>query len=358
MIGLMNASPMKAAGLIYGPQKHHLDHIAPLTILLGIPLIVTEPEIEQLSAKYYPHLVTLCFDYPEVGDKIVQECDVIFSSLPRDLFDPIVFIAENLRQTRVLNIWCPHGNSDKGHHSYFMEGLSKEEIALIYGEKMRAFLMEKGAYSQLHAAITIGNYRYQYYQSHAPFYDQLVQKEIAVKLKKGNPTVLYAPTWEDAEKSSSFEESIKHLLAQVPSHWNLIVKPHPNTLLKMQNPDRYEDRENVLILKEFPPIYPLLNFVDVYLGDLSSIGYDFLTFQKPLFFLNAKRRDPKKDKGLFLYRCGTVIEPDHFGEIFSIIEKSDPTPYKKIQKDVYAHTFGKSDNIKEKIQEAYECYLS
>jgi len=99
---------IQAAGLIYGRQMHHLDHIAPLAMMMGVPLIVTEPQLEELSLKYYPQLEVLCFDYPEVGEKIVQNCDVIFSSLPRDLFDEIVFIAEQLRGKRVLNL-CMEG---------------------------------------------------------------------------------------------------------------------------------------------------------------------------------------------------------------------------------------------------------
>ena len=30
------------AGLIYGPDLHHLDHLAPICSLMNIPLIVTE----------------------------------------------------------------------------------------------------------------------------------------------------------------------------------------------------------------------------------------------------------------------------------------------------------------------------
>lgn len=340
-------STIRAAGLIYGLQKHHLDHIAPLAIMMGMPLIITEPELAELGAKYYPQLETICFDYPEVGEKIVQDYDVIFSSLPRDLLDQIVFIAENLRQKRVLSVWCPHGNSDKGHASYFMEGLDKEEVALVYGQKMIDFLIKKGAYSQLLASITIGNYRCQHYQSEAPFYDQLVQEEIGSKLKKENPTVLYAPTWDDAEKSSSLNDAIAPLINHLPDHWNLLIKPHPNTHAK----DYPEERENLLIVKDFPPIYPLLNFADVYLGDLSSIGYDFLTFQKPMFFLNTAGRDPLTDKGLYLYRSGTVIEAKNIENVFSIIEMTDGAHYKKIQEEVYGYTFGPCKNLKEKIED-------
>ncbi len=344
---------MRAAGLIYGRQEHHLDHLAPLSIQLGIPLIVTEPRLAELAKRHYPKLTTLLFDYAEMGDALVQGYDLIFSSMARDLFDQIVFIAESLRQKRVQTIWCPHGNSDKGHASYFMEGLKREEVALVYGQQMVDFLTLKGVYSSLKSAIVIGNYRYNYYLSAAPFYDGLVQREISSKLKRGNRTLLYAPTWDDAESSSSFYEAIDTLIDQVPDEWNLIVKPHPNTLETMEDPERWRSRENVLIIKDFPSIYPLLNFVDVYLGDFSSIGYDFLTFKKPMFFLKSSGRKATGDKGHYLHRCGRVIEAENFGEIFSTIESSSSGSYKKIQEEVYAHVFGEGEDAKEKIREVY-----
>ena len=346
-----------AAGLIYGPQEHHLDHIAPIAILMNVPLIVTEPHLEDLANKYYPQLVTFCFDYVELGKVVVQEYEVIFSSLPQDLFNQIFFVAENLFKKKLLSIWCPHGNSDKGHASFFMEGLNKEKIALVYGQKMIDFLIEKKAYSQLYATIIIGNYRYAHYQACAPFYDRLVEEEVATKLRQNSPTILYAPTWDDAENSSSQSKALQPLIENLPDHWNLIVKPHPNTMQKILHLDDSIQKENLLILKDFPPIYPLLKYVDVYLGDLSSIGYDFLTFQKPMFFLNSSRRDQKQDKGLYLYQCGTVIEPEDFSRFFSIIEKTPAKSFQKIQDEVYSYVFGKGENTKEKIRETYERYL-
>jgi len=344
---------LRAAGLIYGLQEHHLDHIAPMAALMEIPLIITEPHLEAIAIKYYPHLSTIYFDYLEAGDRIVREFDLIISSMPRDLFYQIVFVAENLRKKRVLNIYCPHGNSDKGHASQFMEGLSKEEIVLVYGQKMRDFMAEKGSYSQLYAAITVGNYRFDYYKKHVFFYKDLIQEEIASKFRNTYPTLLYAPTWDDAERSCSFHCTINSLIKQLPSEWNLIVKPHPNTIQTMDYCCSMENRKNILFLEHFPPIYPLLNFVDAYLGDMSSIGYDCLTFQKPMFFLNTNRRDPKTDKGLYLYRCGRVIAPEHMEKIFSVAGKGKECGYTQIQREIYHYVFGDNTAFQKILKETY-----
>ncbi|WP_194847595.1 CDP-glycerol glycerophosphotransferase family protein [Candidatus Neptunochlamydia vexilliferae] len=323
-----------AIALIHGNDKHHLDHLAPLASQLGIPLIVTDVEIETLAKRYYPNLTIFYFDPVSVGTRVVSKFDTVISSLPKDLLDQIFFIPENLQNKKLNYIWCPHGNSDKGHASYFMEGLSKEKQALVYGKRMVDFLKEKGVYEQLEEVKFLGNYRHQYFLSHTPFYQEVVEKEIVSKLPRENKTVLYAPTWKDAENSSSLEAALKPLLEGLPKNWNLIVKPHPNLEVDIE-----VQKENALILKDFPPIYALLSAVDAYLGDMSSIGYDFLTFRKPMFFLNPNKRCPKKDKGLYLTRCGTLIAQSDFDKIFSIIEKSDSAPFAKVQEAVYNRTY-------------------
>lgn len=333
---------MKPAALIYGKQPHHLDHLAPLAWFLKIPLIVTEPELEGLCHTFYPEVIVHSVENIAVGEFCVSHFDTIISSLPQDLLNLILFIPEALHQKKLQSIWCPHGNSDKGHHSYFMEGLYKERITLVYGDKMIDFLKEKGAHAQLEKIIFLGNYRFEYYQKHASFLDRLLQKELRKKLPTNQRTLLYAPTWEDDEKSSSLLEVFPFLIRQLPDHWNLIIKPHPNQKFSLE-----EQKPNLYLLENFPPIYPLLNLVDAYLGDMSSIGYDFLIFKKPMFFVNPKERNPQTDRGLFLTQCGPLIPPKDFNKIFAIIEETDPSSFVKIQEKVYDYTFAKEGKIHE-----------
>ncbi len=325
---------IRTAGLIEGPHKQYLDHLAPLASQLNIPLIITDIEMETLAKRYYPHLSLLYLEPVQLGHYVVSTFDTIISPLPRGLLDLTFFVPERLLGKKLSHVWCPHGNSDKGHASYFMEELSKEKRAFVYGKRMVDFLKEKEVYGQLEDVKVLGNYRYQYFLDHSSFYKEIVQEEILSKLPHGNKTLLYAPTWNDAESSSSFETALDPLLKGLPGNWNLIVKPHPNLAIDIE-----VKGENVLILDDFPPIYPLLNVVDAYLGDMSSIGYDFLTFRKPMFFLNPNKRCPEKDKGLYLTRCGTLIPSKDFDKIFSIIKKSKPTSFIKAQEEVYNATF-------------------
>ncbi len=136
------------------------------------------------------------------------------------------------------------------------------------------------------------------------------------------------------------------LIEQLPDNFNLIIKPHPN--LKWQRDgqaddllSKYQDKPNLCILWEFPPIYPLLEIVDIYLGDMSSIGYDFLTFNRPMFFFNPNRRDVALDEGLFLFRCGIEIRPDDYKDIFLCIAKGlqEERKFSKLRNEVYQYCF-------------------
>ncbi|HSW86827.1 MAG TPA: CDP-glycerol glycerophosphotransferase family protein [Rhabdochlamydiaceae bacterium] len=350
------------AGLIYGPEPHHLDHLAPLCTLLQIPLIVTEEEISNTAHKYYPWLDVILWDYLEISQNLPESYDVIFCSIPRDIFDEIFFFSQKILHKKVHTVWCPHGNSDKGTQTYFMEALQKEVILLVYGQKMIDFLMKKEAFKQMKSYVVIGNYRSLSYKRELEFYKRMVSKEILGKMKKPSKIVLYAPTWQDYEQSSSFYDACPHLIENLPEDWNLIIKPHPNLLSQDagkvdQIMWKYEECPNVLFLTEFPLIYPLLEVTDIYIGDMSSIGYDFLTFDRPMFFLNQNKRDSKTDEGLYLYKCGVEILPKQYPEIYKIIDVHLPTDaltFSTIRKQIYDYTFGEEKNWDDLRQSIYK----
>ena len=155
---------------------------------------------------------------------------MIFYSIPRDLFDEVFFFAQKLLQREVHTIWCPHGNSDKGHSISFMEALRKKEIALVYGKQMIDVLRVKGVLNQLKSFVITGNFRHALYLQHKNFYDQLAQQEIVRRLSPAKKTILYAPTWQDYERSTSFFDAMPLMAETLPSDTNLIVKLHPNLL--------------------------------------------------------------------------------------------------------------------------------
>lgn len=308
-------SQTKTCALIYGETLHYIDHLAPLASYLDIPLIVTEIAYKELIEKQYPDVKPFYIAPSLAPWTIVENFSYLISCLPKAFLKEAFSFAEESLKKKVQTIWCPHGNSDKGWKNPFMKKLKEESLLLIYGEKMAKFLKEMEVNVPY---IPIGNYRKWYYEKNVTFYQTLLEKEIFSHLpKKAKATLLFAPTWDDSENSSSFSY-LKQFANEIPDDYTLLVKLHPNTMKQKEKElihleALFEKNKNLFLIKELQTIYPLLDRVDLYIGDMSSIGYDFLSFQKPMCFFN-----PQKKSGLttFLFQCGKELSYKK-GQLFS-----------------------------------------
>ncbi|MEX0961232.1 MAG: CDP-glycerol glycerophosphotransferase family protein [Simkaniaceae bacterium] len=328
----------KGCALVYGQMIHHLDHLATLASILQIPLIVTEEEIEKAAKRHYPSLVTYFYDPLMAPKEIVKKYDFVFSSLPIDLFNEIFFVSMQMLQKKLLSIWVPHGQSDKGSFSPFYEALYKESIALVYGERMIDQFKSAKLLDKISHIIEVGNYRLDYYQQHKSFYDKLISNTLLKSLDPKKRTLLYAPTWQDREDSCSLFHLGPQLINNISANFNLIIKLHPNTLLSdlpaiESLKGLAEKKENIHFLASFSPIYPLLGLTDLYLGDMSSIGYDFLAFDRPLILINHHMREkqPLSEAALTL----TPSDFDHIEDFFY----SDQPQLQKNRQNLYKKTF-------------------
>ncbi|MBM3199191.1 MAG: hypothetical protein FJZ58_08100 [Chlamydiae bacterium] len=334
------------AGLIYGPFPHYIDHLAPLCALLAIPLLVTEEEIAMSIKTFYPDVDVRHLSPLLLAEYVVTNFSLLFICTPRILFDEVFFFAQALHHRRIHTVWCPHGNSDKGHKVVWMETLNQERALLVYGQRMLYFLQNKGVHLESKHIFMLGNHRKEYYERHKTFYRNLVMQQIKIPLSFTGKVIVYAPTWEDAEDSSSFYRGLPALVDALPEEFYLLVKPHPNLLKDpfgkgMRWVERYEGKKNVCFLLDFPSIYSLLGIADLYIGDFSSIGYDALAFSIPMFFLSQGKSNPL-DPRTYLYRCGVEIEPEEYEHIYDIIRKELPEDQKlfyEIRKSVYQETF-------------------
>jgi len=326
---------LRCAAFNTGPDFHLLDHIAPLSSLMNMPLYTTEEKNSKLALHYYPQ-VEIRYE-PDLEFKLKnlsEEFDALFeckywaphlSSLFRQLYKKEMHL-----------VFCPHGQSDKGFKAPLLAPYAQQDAVLLYGDLLIEMLKELGIWTSISRYAIVGNYRLQFYKKHQAFYDALAEKEIFSRLDQKKPTLLYAPTWMDADRSTSFFDCGRSIIDQLPSHWNLILKLHP--LLEQRDPSRYypleslvESKPNAVLITEFPPVYPLLSRVDAYLGDSSSVGYDFLKFQKPLFFF------PTKNLGR-IHSCGTVLSS--IENIFPALEKQISPSIQKKQRDLYDFSFG------------------
>lgn len=343
---------MRCSAIITGPETH-LDHLGVLSSLLQIPLFVTDEKTYILAKLYYPDLdVTLKgLDELTIG-YLAENFDAIFETGKFWTAELKPFF-ELLFRKKMRFVFCPHGNSDKGHS---LQNHVEQDISLVYGDHLSDLLKRTNAAAKIKHFVRTGNYRYPYYLKHRTFFDALAKEKVFCRFKNKKPTILYAPTWQDRENPTSFFSATDALIEQLSSNFNLVIKLHP--FLLEDHPasifsvtSRYENHPSVLFLTDFPPIYPLLARCDLYLGDYSSIGYDFLKLNKPLYFLN-----PKKSTSLSpLQTCGLEIPAEGGGRLDEFLMNTLEESQKKLsdqRQKIYFHAFGEEispTNLKENI---------
>lgn len=343
---------MKRAVALNPKPDNLLDHLGVLAAILDIPLIVTEPKTYELAVSLYPQVNTLLMDGDALSlDFLAANFDTLFVSSKLwaiEMFPLFPLFCH--KKMRI--VYCPHGNSDKGH-TLTKGSHAPEDVNLVYGDHMLDLLRDTGMLEMIQQTIATGNYRYAFFQKHQAFYRDLAERAVFSKLDRAKKTIFYAPTWNGEENPSSFFSHCAELIQQLPSSFNLLIKLHPH--LFEQAPaqtiaifERYKDHPQALFLEDFPPIYPLLELADAYLGDFSSIGYDFLAFCKPMYFFNPAGTDLHRDRGRFLHRCGMEISARE--NIFDFIDKTlekNRCEFSSIRKEIYTYTFGKHRTLDE-----------
>ncbi len=340
---------MKAAGFIIHFDTH-LDHLGVLCELLDIPLIVSEEHLFNAAHTFYPHLQVELRSYTDVTSKsIMEEFDFLYFSSRLWAWESYVF-AREFYKNDVRIIYCPHGNSDKGHSLIAHPDYPESDIELYYGEHMYDLLEKKGAVDKAQGAIRLGNFRYSYYKKHRTFYNALAHKHIFAHLDPLKETILYAPTRPSDECPTSFFQECGTLIEKLPDQYNLLIKLHP--VLEKDFPvetlqllGKHSDTPRVLFTENFPPIYPILEQCAFYIGDFSSIGYDYLAYDRPLFFF-----DPfdgkEKTRSHTLHACGLTLpsRENPFPFIEKNLEENKHELSAERQK-MYAHTFGEPRDI-------------
>lgn len=361
---MTTAPQKKGVALIGSEQPHYLDHLAPVCAIMDIPLVTIDEFTYQIATKYYPKIRSVLHDYVELTPEyLVSNYDVFYSSdmWGRNAIKSRFGRYEALYEKRIRCVHCPHGFSDKG---FYIEKCADEDIVLIYGQNMLDLLKIQGVLDKVGSYVISDNIRYTYFKQEIDFYEQILQKEVLSRFEKPQPIILYAPTWLDYEQSTTFFDAADTILSLLPNHYNMIVQLHPRLELDdaglyYRILGKYESKKNILFLSQFPPIYPLLAHTDIYLGDLSSIGYDFLTFGKPMFFLNKEKRDSKTDRRCYLFRCGVEVFPEQYAQLYDIIAASLPTDTERfaaVRAEMYTYTFGSErpfSAIKQDIIQAY-----
>jgi len=341
----------KCVAVLTGPDTY-LDHLAPVSHFMEMPLLVTEEQTYESALRFYPFVNIVKKDLSELSiDFFCDNFDVIFES-GKFWAAELKPLFSLFRKKEIRFVFCPHGNSDKGHS---LKKHVPQDVSLFYGSHMFDLLQKTGALSYIDSPVRTGNYRLLFYKKFKSFYDELSQKLIKNGLNPYKKTVLYAPTWQDGENPSSFFTATTLLIDRLKEKFNLIIKIHP--FLEEFHPantykivSAYENTEGVLFLKNYPAIYSLLDLCDLYIGDYSSIGYDFLAFDKPLYFL------PGSKGGISaLHGCGMILENLEKASSFIETTLEDNLRDKRARrKEVYDYAFGEEKDLLELKEEIYE----
>ena len=334
---------MTLAAHIFGNTFNFLDHLAPLASLLKIPLVLTDREIYAAAQKFYPDLeLILHQDYVTLEGFLRKKFRGLISCYSQQNTENIL---SSLFKQKLLRIWSPHGNSDKGMEENLFELLKEEKIDLVYGHKMLEAFKKHGVSKKIKHQIMIGNFRLHYFQKHFSFYQKKLKKIIPFQNDK--KTLFYAPSWGQEKYNLHILKTLRFLIENLSSNFNLIIKPHPYSLtrmdyefdrLKNQKSQTKNSYKNVVFIRDFHAIYPLLERADLYLGDFSSVGYDFLFYDRPMFFLNYGPHRQTKTANKFLLQGGVEIKKET-ELVEKIVQGLKKDKFGQKRKEIYNYTF-------------------
>ena len=335
------------AALLFANNAHYLDHIAPLCVILGIPLFVTEKNILDGAKNYYPDLEVIQLPLNTCTAQLTKEYDCILTNLPNQMFEELFFFDQRVAQKKILNIWVPHGNSDKGLDGSLGKVLKTEKIVLYYGQKFFHEIVKHGFNPR--RMVLIGNYRELYFKEHELFYEQQLKKLLG-PIKKN--VILFAPSWEH----KTLELCLEPLMQNLDDQTTLLVKAHPNSILDgtitLEKVIAKYNKSTKLIINDFP-IYPLLNLADALITDTSSIGYDSLIFNKPMILINPQETTHKHN----LHKLGPSIFVKNAHLAQTLLKK--PDEYRAKRQEAIKNNFSKTSTeaIREHLHQQIEKYF-
>lgn len=238
----------------------------------------------------YAHLFT--------ADRRIDDCDLVLT--------PSFLRPEDRRgcsngDVHIVQIF--HGMSDKPFT--YERDFSDYALCLCAGQRQLDRLL-RHEHNRHIRAVMVGYPKFDIIPAMSP----LFQNE--------RKTLIYCPTWRKGG-ISSIERFLDDamVVAALAERYNMIVKPHPNIF----NPDRpCFDRSIVDRLETLPGIrlvrsgnvMPWFAQADLFIGDISAAGYEWLYFNRPMVFLNPRPGDLRSSQDVealtYLWQCGAVCD--------------------------------------------------
>jgi len=152
--------------------------------------------------------------------------------------------------------------------------------------------------------LTIGAYSEERLRAYAPCvsvgmprYDRLlsggygkesIRREFG--LDGARPVLVYLPTWSDQCTIEKFGAALARLTAQ----YDIVVKPHPLTLIREKEKLDVLEKTPVKLIREDCPIDKLMAMADLVITDYSSTIFEAAAADKPLLLLNLDKATLEK----------------------------------------------------------------
>lgn len=255
-----------------------------------------------LVVRELPRSVEQMPEYAAYRELFTTECDL-------DAYDLVLtptFLRSDERSPRTRAVQIFHGMSDKSFT--YERDFSDYLLCLCVGRRQVDRLL-RHEHNRDMRIVVVGYPKFDTVPTAARLFDNAKQ------------TVIYCPTWRKGDLSS-VERFLDHLevAESLSRNCNLIVKPHPNIF----SPHReYFDRrivERLARLERIPGlklvrsgnVMPWFAQADLFVGDVSASGYEWLYFARPMVFLNPQPGvlRPSHDISAltYLWQCGDVCE--------------------------------------------------
>jgi hypothetical protein len=255
----------------------------------------------------------------------------------------------------VLKRWlgseCPlmintgHGAGDRAGG---YQGLKVFDYHLLPGRKYEERMMTEGMVDSDHCAV-VGYVKF-----------DCIRNTPRPKLfSNDRPTVLYAPHF-NSKLSSWYDwgEDILDYFIKSPDY-NLIFAPH--VLLYRRGwhisteggiprrtppiPDAARSAPNILVdpgsIASIDMTYT--RAADIYLGDVSSLVYEFLIEPRPCLFFNKSKANWKDNENFVFWSTGEVLESPSELPAALARTQSDPTRFREEQERAFVEAFDLTD---------------
>ncbi|MBR4389301.1 MAG: CDP-glycerol glycerophosphotransferase family protein [Prevotella sp.] len=158
-------------------------------------------------------------------------------------------------------------------------------------------------------------------------------------IKKHKRTILYAPTYRDAQYNFIAESGLDFddLNAFLEEHdYLFLLKCHPSTRI---NPNLQVNRSHVMMLDKYIDSYHIMPFADVLISDYSSIALDFMRLNRPLILFPFDKEQYNNGSRVFQIEYDELVEEvpqvrtyQELKGLLARIDELKPANYSKLWK--------------------------